>query len=140
VSLRESTKYIRNRNLWKLSSASRTKVKPRNLNLVDGNTNSRYTLNLSKTFRDRSPYNIQPGGVLGDFYVDFSTAEYDEDYFLLDDEFGVITFNQPFSGTPYVVLEIDEMNFGRSVAFVLAIDNEQCFYWYANGWQCYNSL
>lgn len=126
MNLRDSIKYIRNRNLWKKSSATSLRQKSKVLNLVDGNTKEKYSLDLAKTSRYRSPYKVD-AGTTGDFFVDFGIAEYEEDYFLLDDEIGIITFNQPFSGTPYIVLEIDEMNFGRSVAFVLAVDNEQCF-------------
>lgn len=121
MSLRESTKYIRNRNLWKKSSATHLRQKPRVLELRDGDTQERYALDIAKVHRFRDPYKIELG-TAGDFYVDLVVGEYDEGLINVEDTSGgTFPFTFTFSGIPYVTLEIESMDFGTTSVVGAAI-------------------
>jgi hypothetical protein len=121
VSLRDSTKYIRNRNLWKKSSATHLRQKPRVLELRDGNTQERYALDIAKVHRFRDPYKIELG-TPGDFYIDLVVGEYDEGLINVEDvSGGTFPFSFTFSGIPYVTLEIESMDFGNTAIAGAAI-------------------
>ena len=122
MSLRESTRYIRNRNLWKKSSATSLRQKPRVLELRDGNTQERYSLDIAKVYRFRDPYKIELG-IPGDFYVDLVNGEYEEGLIWFDNESSTTkVFDTPFTGTPYIVLETETVDFGSTVAVCIFVD------------------
>ena len=122
MSLRESTKYIRNRSLWKKSSATSVRQKPRVLELRDGNTQERYSLDISKVYRFRDTYRIE-FGLPGEFYVDLVNGEYEEGLIWFDNESSTTkVFDTPFTSAPYIVLETETVDFGSTVAACIFVD------------------
>lgn len=108
------SRYTRNRSLWKKVSSQHVRQKPRIELLVDQVTEVSYSLDLTKITRFRSPYLI-PKGYHFVQPLSFVTGEYEEGIIDVNgSDYEFFEFMSPFSGTPNVVLTLENISISGS--------------------------